>query len=1016
MYKYNGYDIITGTLAYICHITGDNKFNAAFQLSGFKEHKKITQVFNFNLKSNLLIENQEKRLIKEISTTFSTKEHLDYLSKKKFLFKVNVLKQILYENTPIDSNFLLTIEEELITLFIDEQTFIPYVNSFNIKKHILAGIHFIYKNPKKRIKDICFISEHEKNKILYTWNKTENPYPNNTNIPFLIDKITALYPENQAVSYEDICMTYDELTKKANQLANYLTLHGLKKNQYVAVYLERSIDFIISILAILKIGAIYVPIDPQNPLHRAIAFIDNCQAKFIICQHSNLFCKIPAHIISLKEECRHIAKSSHIFKNAKIRSSSAAYLMYTSGTTGIPKGVLISHRNIINYATWFANEFKLSFHSVIDFSSSISFDISIACTLSPLLTGAKIAICDILSKLDPWLYVKHLQKNKVTHIELTPEFFENLLVFEEEIRALKTLKWVLLGGDALVKKDIDKWLQIRKKDKIVNEYGPTECTVAMTSNILTNSSKTVDQNIPIGKPMYNTKVYVLDHFLNLLPPLFPGELYISGDCTAIGYLDKNQTKQRFIKNPYNKKEYGKMYKTGDRAFWDKNGKLRLLGRLDHLTKIKGHFVDPAGVENYISSYPCVYKNKVVVCGNATNKHLVAFIITNDSDKFEKEIREHLKKYLPEYMIPTKFIFIDKLPMNVNEKIDIAKLKIEYENTYLIEQKLEPVTKNDVLTVLKKTWEKLLKISNIEINQNFFDLGGDSLMLIKMISEVYKKLSIRLNIETIFRNPTIETLENHINKLNFTSTDIPNISNKKPTVICLNKATPRRNLFLIPSLGRTAYIFKELIKTLNINITSYVLQDPCINDPLIKFSSLEEMGSYYVHEIKNIQNSGSYFIMGASFGATLAVEIAKQLTTMGNKVAFIGSIDGWAFYPQKLLNKDFFYTMMKKKLKGLDFDDKEKILNMQYEREKLLFTYVIPPLANNFILFKSKDITPLFEENKDATNGWGQYSKESIAIYECPGDHESILNNPNVKFLAEKIKHSLKNFEISSNEN
>lgn len=946
--------------------------------------------------------------------------YIDLLSKKNDLFVTNNNFEIKMRFLPLNKEIETNENQEDIVFFsTNENKFIckikstidlPLSISRYIKEHIKNILAIAARNPNIKIYDILFLTHHERKKTILEWNNTTlNFHSQKTDIFDIIRKNSELTPHKIAISYEEQKINYQLLIQKVESLSLKLAQSGLKKQDRVLIFLDRSPEMVIAILATLHNNACYVPIDIKFPETRIHYILKNSKSSFILTNNEQ-FDKI--NTANYKERFELITFSSSLLivklerKSVKPIAETPAYLIYTSGSTGEPKGVLVSHKNVINYSQWFINAFKFTQESSIDFSSSISFDLSISCTLMPLIAGGNIAIYHEEDKLNLNAYLLHLLQHAITHVEWTPDYFHHILNHPEELKALISLRWIMLGGDALVKKDIKKCLNLLPSIAIVNEYGPTECTVAITSHVINASNIDLyHETVPIGKPALNTQVYILDAFLNPCSIGVPGELHISGESVCLGYLEQDKTEKKFIHNPFNKK-YDVMYKTGDIVRWLPDGNLDFLGREDDQVKIRGYRVEISEIEKNVLQHEWVEQCKILL--NILphgEKILVCYLVLKERIDFSiKKMRVYLQEKLPDYMIPNRFILVDKFPTNVNGKIDLKSLRNINDQSQISTD--DTVKESSLSTdTIRSIWKKSFHLNTIGDTENFFDLGGSSLTALNIINQINVHFEIKLKTNSIFLFPSIHRLAEYIDSLKFNVSPRPE-NNRTPLSFCLNLHKNRPIIIFIHPVGGSVFIFNLLAKTIGNQYTVYALQDPGIEDPSIRFDSLEEMASFYIKTIRAIQENGPYNIAGASFGATLAVEIARQLLLEKETISFIGLFDGWASYPLEFTDRKFFNDFMYERVQDLEPTYRTELLEMQYSRETLLWEYNIVPINSKLTLFKASDIWPIFQGHNTSDNGWGKSIHQSLEVHAVPGDHESMFFDPNVSVLGKLLTECL----------
>ncbi len=630
----------------------------------------------------------------------------------------------------------------------------------NLAEHYQKILKFIVTNPQSKIGDIDILNREEKDLLLYQWNSTDYLIdPHQTIVTNFFQQVKS-NPNKVAVSYNHESINYQELEEKSNKLANYLLVLGSKSEDIIGICLNRSIDTFVAILAVLKIGATYLPLDPSYPKERIGYMLSDAKVNIVI-TNNKVITKLNVHadhLVNLDSDYEFINLQNVASPNISIVSSQLAYLIYTSGSTGKPKGVMISHSNVLNYTNWFSKVFMVSKKDTFDFSTSVSFDLSVTCSILPLLQGCTVAICDDEVKKDPVLYLNHLEEKQISFSKCTPSYFIQMCRFANGQHKLESLRFFILGGEALQVNEVKEWLTRYQHHKIVNEYGPTETTVATAAFIIdVNNANKYLFTYPIGKPAFNTKLYILDSNGRLCPIGIPGELYISGKSVSKGYFNKPElTAERFLQDPFF--DANKMYKTGDIACWLPEGIVNYLGRVDEQIKIRGYRIEPAEIVQTINAYPNVIDNVVIAKDDKfQNKHLIAYYIEKKPIEIEG-LRNYLYENLPEYMVPAFFIRVDKFPLNNNNKLDTNLLPDPYLNYNASKNFIPPISDQEKkLTII---WESVLNVAPIGVEDNFFELGGDSISALQVIAKGYEE-GIYLTVMDIFESNTIASLVSKI---------------------------------------------------------------------------------------------------------------------------------------------------------------------------------------------------------------------------------------------------------------
>ena len=617
---------------------------------------------------------------------------------------------------------------------------------YSIHERILNIINQILQNTNILLKDIEIVTPEEKKKILYDFNNTKKDYPKDKTISELFEEQVEKTPNNVAVVFEDKQLTYKELNEKANSLAHYLRENNVGRNDIVGIMVNRSLEMIVSILAVLKSGACYIPIDPEYPQDRIEYMLKNSNAKMLL-TFENLKNKVSFENKLFVELSNELYKANKNNLENINKPDDLAYIIYTSGSTGMPKGVMLKHNNINNFIEGMTKSIDFSENKTIVSVTTMSFDIFVLETLLPLQKGLKIVIANEYEQTNASLFNELCLKNKVNIIQTTPSRFQILISETNSIDYLKNITDILVGGESFPKTLLHK-LQDLSSANIYNVYGPTETTVWSTVKDLTNKKE-----INIGTPIANTTCYILDQNKSLLPVYTPGLLYIGGAGVAKGYLNNlDLTNEKFINNPHVAGEI--IYNTGDLAYFDLQGELTLLGRNDFQVKVNGYRIELEEIENEILQNKNI-TNCVVVKKVSGDNHEFLCAYYTASGKIEvSSIRESLQKKLPNYMVPQYFIELNQLPYTPNGKIDRKKLPDPINEN---KDKEIVAPRNNVDKKIVDILKQLLTIENISITDSFFELGGDSLTAINFCTKLYSEFNVQLFVKDILENPVISNL-------------------------------------------------------------------------------------------------------------------------------------------------------------------------------------------------------------------------------------------------------------------
>lgn len=626
--------------------------------------------------------------------------------------------------------------------YSDKEVRTMYETLINIINHIVDDESLLVNN-------INLVNKKESNYKLYDLNSTASYYPKKT-VCELFEEQVIKTPNKIAVEFKEETLTYKELNEKSNQLANHLREKGIDKKSIVAIIETHSIELMASILGVLKTGASYLPIDPSYPPERINYMLEDSKSTMLITNFKlDNEIKFQGNITNIKDIHLDSYSKNNLIKTNDLND--LAYIIYTSGSTGKPKGVMLEHQGLTNYI-WWANKMYLKGEDeVMALYSSISFDLTVTSIFTPLVSGNKIVIYD--NDETEFVLYKILRENKATVVKLTPA---HLTLLKNMGNVKSNIKKFIVGGEDLkVALAKEVYNSFSKNIEIFNEYGPTE-TVVGCMIYKYDEEKDKGVSVPIGYPADNVQIYILDNELNTVPTGFVGELYVSGDGVARGYLNMDElTKERFIENPFIKGK--RMYKTGDTARYLENGTIEYVGRIDNQVKIRGHRIEISEIERYLLENESV-KDTVVVFkeDSSGNKFLNAYLVTKKAIT-DSQLKGWLLKFLPKYMIPANFVFMDKLPLTLNGKVNYALLP-----EIIIAERELIKSKTLVQKELVKAMEEVLGVENISMNDNYYQLGGDSIKAIQISSKL-KNVGFEIKVKDILACDSVEEIASAIHE-------------------------------------------------------------------------------------------------------------------------------------------------------------------------------------------------------------------------------------------------------------
>ncbi|MED1538480.1 amino acid adenylation domain-containing protein, partial [Bacillus pseudomycoides] len=652
------------------------------------------------------------------------------------------------EQTNYDFNLIVMPGEEIHIHFQYNANVYEQATIERIQGHMIQIIKQVVNNPNIKVSELKLLTEREKTQILDVFNKTEIEYSNEKTIHQLFEEQVQRTPNQVAVVFEDQQLTYQELNERANQLARTLKAEGVRAEQLVAIMAERSLEMIIGILGILKSGGAYVPIDPEYPEERIQYMLKDSKAQLLLLQH-HLQDRIPfeGKLVNLNDEASYHKDGSNL--KSIVASNQLAYVIYTSGTTGKPKGVMVEHHGLCNLKSVMYDTLQMNEQDKVVQFASLSFDASIWEIFTSLFFGATLYIPSKSVILDYHLFNHFMNENKITTALLPPAYATYL-----EPNQIPALKKLVTGGSASSFQLVEMW---KDKALYVNAYGPTEDSIITT--MWSDSNKLANNNcIPIGCPIHNHQVYIMDKGGQLLPIGVAGELCIAGSGVARGYLNRpGLTKEKFVENPFNPGE--KMYKTGDLARWLPDGNIEYLGRMDHQVKIRGYRIETGEVETALLEIELIQEAIIIAKEDKDGlKQLCAYYVGDDSLTVGK-LRSELSKELPNYMIPSYFVKLTQMPLTPNGKVD-RKALLELEGN--LQTGTEYEAPRTVIEVqLAEIWKEVLGLKQVGVKDNFFDIGGHSLRATILISKIHKEMNVSISLREIFRFPTLQQMAGRI---------------------------------------------------------------------------------------------------------------------------------------------------------------------------------------------------------------------------------------------------------------
>ncbi len=905
--------------------------------------------------------------------------------------------------------------------------------------HFLEMVKSLMIEPEQKLKNIPILTEKEKEVILGEWNATTVEFPREKCIHQLFEDQVLKTPNITAIRDDRKKVTYTELNEKSNKLARYLHDSGAVEGSLVSICMERSTDILVALLAVLKAGCTYIPLDPIYPKDRLALILEDGNPALMITE-KKLLESLPQTKTKniFIEEFEAYKDYSGENTDFSVTPNTVAYLIYTSGSTGKPKGVQLEHFSVVNFLASMAKQPGITPEDVILAVTTISFDIAGLEMYLPILYGASIFIASQETSMNPDLLIQKIEESKATILQATPVTFR--MLNSAEWKGAKGLK-ILCGGEAMPKElayDL-----ISKCGELWNMYGPTETTVWSTVEKVEINENDKIGYINLGRPIDNTFIYVLNTEFQPVPIGYPGELFIGGDGLARGYFNlPAMTQEKFLPDPFSDIPGARMYRTGDLVQQTEEGKLEFLNRVDSQVKIRGFRIELGEIESAISQYSTI-KNNVTIVREDTlgDKKLVAYIIKEEEEIDIAELRMFLKTKIPDYMVPSAFVFIDQFPLTPNGKIDRKVLPSPVEAPQQAKDYIEPNTETE--KKLAAIWSDVLKIKQIGTDEDFFEIGGHSMVAVTLMVKIEKQLGVRLPLAILFDHSNIHDMALLIDK----KSEQVNWGSLVP----IRSKGTKKPLYLVHGAGLNLLLYTTIVAGLDPDQPVFGLQAKGLDGVDEPLYTIEEIAAYYNEEILKIDQSGSYALAGFSMGGQLAYEMAKQLVEAGYKVSFLGVFDTVSenvsdrhipffkryrlriirFYNQvmwtigtflkKPLDQKFGFVLMKwKSLKQKITKDDYTIkpegasLGKQSELPKYLHKvhranyialdrYILPPYPGKLTLFRAMHQT--FYIADPVKYGWAEYVKE-MQILDIPGEHSTIFAPPNDVLFAKELQKCL----------
>jgi amino acid adenylation domain-containing protein len=892
--------------------------------------------------------------------------------------------------------------------------------------HLQTLLQGIVANPDQHLSRLPLLSGAERQQLLVEWNDTTTDYPRNVPLHQFIEEQVERTPSATALIYGSEWLSYRELNSRANQLAHRLRKLGVGPDVLVAVCAERSIEMVLALLAVVKAGGAYVPLDPDYPRERLVKMLEDSKAPVLLIQE-HLLDRVPQgglHVIRLDRDWPETESTENL--PAEVNGKNLAYVIYTSGSTGQPKGVPNVHEGIVNRLLWMQDMYKLGATDRVLQKTPYSFDVSVWEFFWPFMTGAALVVARPNGHKDPAYLAKLIADQQITTLHFVPSML-SIFLETEGLEHCHGLRRVFASGEALPF-DLQQRFFEKLKVELHNLYGPTEAAVDVTYWACQPDSK--EPVVPIGKPIANIQIYILDATLQPVPIGVAGELHIGGIGLARGYLNRPElTAEKFIANPFSREPGARLYKTGDLARFRTDGNVEYLGRIDHQVKLRGFRIELGEIEALLGECAEVRHAAVIVREDVPgNKYLVAYLVPTTGTKLEiDQLRARLKQKVPEFMVPSNFVVLEEFPMTTSGKVDRRALPVPDQSE--LAPKATFVAPRDVIeSQLVQIWETVLGVHPIGVRHNFFELGGHSLVAVRLVDRIEHEFGKKLPIATLLQAPTIEQLAVILRQEGWS----PSGSSLVPFQTSGSK-TP---FFCVHGAHGTVVRFHDLARYLGSDQPFYGLQAQGLDGKHSCHTRTQDMASHYVMEMRAVQPEGPYFIGGYSFGGVIAFEMAQQLAAQGQEAIvflFDAALPIGGALPQQEEAASTSSVLLK--LFQVSAPERRTYLSRMFsaairpiqrwvsvarlprEHRKVrkiclrAHREYVPQqsFAGRVILFRSSQ-KPL-RGVRDPHLGWSTYVSRGLEVYEIEGNHENILLEPQVRCVAEQLKICLDEAQV-----
>ena len=872
--------------------------------------------------------------------------------------------------------------------------------------HLRTLLESIAENAHAPLSDLRMLTDLECKQILVDWNHTDASYPRESSLASLIEAQVETTPDAIAVAYKDRYLTYRDLNNLANQVALALRQRGAKPEQVVGVFMDRSEQMLVALLAIVKTGAAYLPLDPMLPTERLRYMVEDSGIRLLVTdsKEREVFGGLDVQEITVTDLCSIPGAAENLGIDVEPRN--LAYILYTSGSTGKPKGVQVPRGALTNFLWCMREWLQIAEGDRWLAVTTISFDIAGLELWLPLLVGARVVLASRADTADGQSLLELIEQHNINFLQATPVTWR--LMLQAGWTGTQDLTSVC-GGEAMPPEFVAEI--VPRVKRLWNVYGPTETTIWSTGYLLHDSN----QEVLIGRPFFNTKCYILDAQLNPVPIGVVGELFIGGDGLARGYLNRPElTADRFLPDPFQGGD-ARIYRTGDLARFRNDGNIECLGRVDHQVKIRGFRVELGEIEVALKQHSGI-KQAVAMAREDVpgDKRLVAYLVCEDESKPSvNDLREYLKNTLPDYMVPSAYVFLRSIPISSAGKIDRKSLPAPEQSDRTATESAYVPPGTELEDHLTEIWREVLGLDRIGIHDNFFEIGGHSLLAVRLFTRILDKLGHRLSLNTLFHAPTIARLAAVIEEQ-------PDNS-RKHSLVAIRENGSKPPFYWIPG-GRaiSALGFRDVSLMLGLDQPVYGFESKLPSGDE-RPASVEERATEYLKLLLRNQESGPYYLAGFCLGGYVAYEMAQRLRSRGEQVGLLVMINSYYPVPPSKSEKAL-YLLQRRRWQLTHLPLQEIVAKARIRSQQVPEDMVEDPSGevNNRVMRQYRpqaydgDVTLFISSDSDYTGvdprldprrKWGELAKSS-RVMEVPGGHVSLLEQPTIETFAARLRDTL----------